>query len=134
AHATAMTHLEHARDLLREPLFVPVTRFSRVVAETRRGLIRNSAFLSHGSTSVDGASNKGDSRQRLRRRRTSRRQQPLSRNYEMLSSNAWKRPACDFSALASVSNQSAISLKPSSRAVLAMPGYMSVYSCVSPAT
>jgi hypothetical protein len=44
-----------------------------------------------------------------------------------------KRPACDFSAFASVSNQSAISGKPSSRAVFAMPGYMSVYSWVSPA-
>ena len=50
-----------------------------------------------------------------------------------LSSARWKRPACDFSAFASVSNQSAISSKPSSRAVRAMPGYMSVYSCVSPA-
>src|ERR1700760_1788892 len=39
-----------------------------------------------------------------------------------------KRPAWDFSALASVSNQSAISLKPSPRAVLAIPGYISVYS------
>ncbi len=38
-----------------------------------------------------------------------------------------------LSALPSVSNQSAISSKPSSRAVRAMPGYMSVYSCVSPA-
>src|SRR3970040_2927163 len=45
----------------------------------------------------------------------------------------WKRLACERSALASVSNQSAISVKPSERAVLAMPGYMSVYSWVSPA-
>src|SRR3989304_3426384 len=52
----------------------------------------------------------------------------------MLSSSFWKRPACDFSALASVSNQSAISEKPSARAAFAMPGYMSVYSWVSPAT
>src|SRR5579883_705728 len=44
-----------------------------------------------------------------------------------------KRLACERSALARVSNQSAISSKPSSRAVLAMPGYMSVYSCVAPA-
>src|SRR5439155_562060 len=44
------------------------------------------------------------------------------------------RPACDFSALASVSNHSASSAKPSSRAVLAMPGYIWVYSYVSPAT
>src|SRR5262249_23897963 len=50
-----------------------------------------------------------------------------------VSSARWKRPACDFSAFARVSNQSAISSKPSSRAVRAMPGYMSVYSCVSPA-
>src|SRR5882757_5219349 len=49
------------------------------------------------------------------------------------SSARWNRPACDFSALARVSNQSAISSKPSSRAVRAMPGYMSVYSWVSPA-
>ena len=40
----------------------------------------------------------------------------------------WKRPAWDFSALARVSNQLAISTKPSSRAEAAMPGYMSVYS------
>ena len=40
----------------------------------------------------------------------------------------WKRLACERSALAKVSNQSAISSKPSSRAVFAMPGYMSVYS------
>src|SRR6185437_6697441 len=33
----------------------------------------------------------------------------------------------------SVSNQSAISLNPSSRACFAIPGYISVYSCVSPA-
>src|SRR5216683_2679629 len=44
-----------------------------------------------------------------------------------------KRQACDFPALASVSNQSAISSKPSWRAARAMPGYMSVYSWVSPA-
>src|SRR6185437_3659481 len=50
-----------------------------------------------------------------------------------VSSAFWKRPAWDFSALASVSNQSATSSKPSWRAVRAMPGYMSVYSCVSPA-
>src|SRR5690606_38182577 len=49
-------------------------------------------------------------------------------------SNAfWKRLAWLRSALARVSNQSAISSKPSSRAVFAMPGYMSVYSWVSPA-
>src|SRR5690606_3738352 len=45
----------------------------------------------------------------------------------------WKRFACERSAFASVSNQSAISSKPSSRAVFAMPGYISVYSYVSPA-
>ncbi len=39
-----------------------------------------------------------------------------------------KRLACERSALARVSNQSAISSKPSPRAALAMPGYMSVYS------
>src|SRR5690606_21764370 len=38
----------------------------------------------------------------------------------------WKRPACDRSALARVSNQVAISSNPSSRAALAMPGYISV--------
>ena len=51
----------------------------------------------------------------------------------VVSSAFWKRPAWLFSALARVSNQSAISSKPSSRAVRAMPGYMSVYSWVSPA-
>src|SRR3546814_6228066 len=45
----------------------------------------------------------------------------------------WNLPAWLFSAFASVSNQSAISSKPSSRAVRAIPGYMSVYSWVSPA-
>src|SRR6266478_10078842 len=45
-----------------------------------------------------------------------------------------KRPACDFPAFASVSNQSAISSKPSWRAARTMPGYKSVYSWVSPAT
>src|SRR5206468_5300540 len=49
------------------------------------------------------------------------------------SSAFWKRLACERSAFASVSNQSAISSKPSLRASLAMPGYISVYSCVSPA-
>src|SRR5438876_4839166 len=44
------------------------------------------------------------------------------------------RPAWDFSALASVSSHSASSLKPSPRAVLAIPGYICVYSYVSPAT
>ncbi len=39
-----------------------------------------------------------------------------------------KRPACDFSALARVSNHSASSGYPSSRAVLAIPGYIWVYS------
>src|SRR5262245_41788840 len=58
---------------------------------------------------------------------------PLTPSYPSESSPFWKRPACDFSARASVSNQSAISAKPSSRAVRAMPGYMLVYSCVSPA-
>src|SRR6185369_4083833 len=47
------------------------------------------------------------------------------------SSARWKRSACDFSALARVSNQSAISSKPSSRAVRAILGYMSVYLWVS---
>src|SRR5258707_1515986 len=42
------------------------------------------------------------------------------------SSAFWKRQACDFPALASVSNQSAISSKPSWRAARALPGYMSV--------
>ncbi len=51
-----------------------------------------------------------------------------SRGYESDSAAFEKRPACDFSALARVSNQSAISVKPSSRAVFAIPGYMSVYS------
>ncbi len=50
-----------------------------------------------------------------------------------LSRAFWNLLAWERSALASVSNQSAISSKPSSRAVLAMPGYMSVYSWVSPA-
>ena len=50
----------------------------------------------------------------------------------MLSKVFWNLPACDFSAFAKVSNQSAISSKPSSLAVLAIPGYISVYSCVSP--
>ena len=39
-----------------------------------------------------------------------------------------KRPAWLFSARASVSSHSATSVKPSSRAVLAKPGYISVYS------
>ena len=51
----------------------------------------------------------------------------------MLASIFIKRPARDFSAFARVSNQSEISSKPSSWAVFAIPGYMSVYS-VSPAT
>src|SRR5690606_30832937 len=38
----------------------------------------------------------------------------------------WNLLACERSALARVSNQSAISSKPSARASLAMPGYMSV--------
>ncbi len=50
-----------------------------------------------------------------------------------VSSAFWKRLACERSALASVSNQSAISANPSVRAAFAMPGYMSEYSCVSPA-
>src|SRR4051794_34321968 len=49
-------------------------------------------------------------------------------------SSPWpKRPAWLFSARASVSSHSAISSKPSSRAVRAKPGYISVYSYVSPA-
>src|ERR1039458_4309860 len=50
------------------------------------------------------------------------------RAHETDSSPLLKRPAWDFSARASVSNHSAISSKPSSRAVLAKPGYISVYS------
>ena len=46
----------------------------------------------------------------------------------MLASIFMKRPARDFSAFARVSNQSEISSKPSSRAVFAIPGYMSVHS------
>src|SRR6185437_13764427 len=52
---------------------------------------------------------------------------------QSVSSAFWKRLACERSALARVSNQSAISLKPSSRAAFAMPGYISEYSWVSPA-
>ena len=40
----------------------------------------------------------------------------------------WNRPAWVFSARARVENQSAISSKPSSRAVLAKPGYIAVNS------
>ena len=40
----------------------------------------------------------------------------------------WNRPACERSARARVSNHSAISSKPSSRAVFAKPGYICVYS------
>ena len=54
--------------------------------------------------------------------------------YLIVSNVFWNLPACDFSALAKVSNQSAISSKPSSLAVFAIPGYISVYSWVSPAT
>ncbi len=50
-----------------------------------------------------------------------------------VSRDFWNLPAWLFSALARVSNQSAISSNPSSLAVLAIPGYISVYSCVSPA-
>ena len=45
-----------------------------------------------------------------------------------VSSPLVNRPACDRSARARVSNQSAISAKPSSRAVFAIPGYICVYS------
>ena len=48
--------------------------------------------------------------------------------YSILSRAFWKRLACERSAFASVSNQSAISSKPSSRADFAIPGYISVYS------
>ena len=58
-----------------------------------------------------------------------------SRKVRYIESKAfWKRLAWDLSAFAKVSNQSAISSKPSSLAVDAIPGYMSVYSWVSPAT
>ena len=50
------------------------------------------------------------------------------RQESRLSSAFWKRLAWERSALARVSNQSATSSKPSSRALFAMPGYMSVYS------
>ena len=59
---------------------------------------------------------------------------PLSRAGANLRSDqsasrpCWKRPAWLFSARASVSNHSAISSKPSSRAVLEKPGYIWVYS------
>ena len=49
-------------------------------------------------------------------------------NQEMLFKPSAKRPAWLFSARARVSNQSAISAKPSSRAVFAKPGYIWVYS------
>src|SRR5260221_8540449 len=58
----------------------------------------------------------------------------FSHQSESWSSAFWKRLAWLLSALARVSNQSAISPKPSSRACFAIPGYMSVYSWVSPAT
>jgi hypothetical protein len=45
-----------------------------------------------------------------------------------VSSAFWKRPACDFSAFANVSNHSAMSAKPSSRAAFAIDGYISLYS------
>src|SRR5258706_438705 len=58
----------------------------------------------------------------------------FSHESDSWSNDFWKRLAWLRSALARVSNQSAISPKPSSRADFAMPGYMSVYSWVSPAT
>src|SRR5581483_3134868 len=58
---------------------------------------------------------------------------PVVGQDEIVSRPEVKRPAWLFSARASVSSHSAISSKPSSRAVFAKPGYISVYSYVSPA-
>src|SRR5690606_5688688 len=53
---------------------------------------------------------------------------PPPQGHESFSRPSVKRPAWLFSARASVSSHSAISSKPSSRAVFAKPGYISVYS------
>src|SRR5262249_4273163 len=66
-------------------------------------------------------------RPRLRQSRAGGRP-PAPLGQLMVSSAAWKRPAWLFSAPASVSSHSAISSRASSRAVLAKPGYISVYS------
>ena len=51
------------------------------------------------------------------------------RQFQLTAPRPWlKRPAWLFSALAKVSNHSAMESKPSSRAVLEKPGYISLYS------
>ena len=60
--------------------------------------------------------------------RTARHPQLRAADYLIESRPFWKRPACERSARARVSNHSAISVKPSSRAVFAKPGYIVVYS------
>ena len=106
AHPAPVADVEGAVELGAEALRIEVTRLSRVVTEVGPRQHRWRAPRPAGR--VVGAGRRGG--------------QPRS------SRSDWKRPAWDFSALASVSNQSAISAKPSSRAVFAMPGYMSVYS------
>lgn len=70
----------------------------------------------------------GPERRGARREGTIHRSRSSDQSFGKVSRPFWKRPACDFSAFASVSNHSAISLKPSSRATLAKPGYISVNS------
>src|SRR5262249_9514244 len=119
AETTPVTDLEGALHLLGERGRIPVLGFRRVVGEAVGRPIGDGGFAGHDEYGGRGA------------RRTAA---PPIAAYFTDSRNFENRPACDFSALARVSNQSAISPNPSWRAVLAIPGYMSVYSWVSPAT
>ena len=137
AHAAAVADLEGPRDLLLQSPPRPSSAAPRGRRRARRSACRRSAC--RGSWLMVSASwRRACGGRRARRGRTARPvgrpRRDAARLADRVSSIFWKRPACDFSALASVSNQSAISAKPSSRAVFAMPGYMSVYSWVSPAT
>ena len=83
-----------------------------------------------GRCSNCGAENPPDKHLLRRMRHGSQRSRGgrVFEDYLSVSAALSKRPACDFAALARVSNQSAISVKPSSRAIFAIAGYISVYS------
>ena len=134
AHAAAVADVERPVHLGAQAGRVEVPLLRRVVAEVRprqhrRRRLRGRRCRSRGAGMRLRQGTPPPVRAAGRRpSRSLRTGAPAAGRQTKSSSRDWNRPAWDFSAFASVSNQSAISPKPSSRAVLAIPGYMSVYS------
>ena len=123
AQATAVAQVVDPGQLLAHVDLVEVLRVERVVRRRHGSEPRGDAVVGAGAPDGDRSPAPGGLPEEAARRSAARCEAD-----QRASRPSPKRPAWLFSARASVSSHSAISAKPSSRAVLAKPGYISVYS------